>query len=347
MRRDGRAPVPDRRRAAARAPGRARRLGRRAAAGWSSRTTTTPSSATTASRSARSRGCAPERVVYAGSASKMLAPGLRLGLARRAARRSPDGRHGREAGRRPRLARHRPARVRRLHRPRRARPPPPPDAADLPGPPRRAARGARAAPAGAPAGRRVGGAPRPRLAAPGVDEAAIVAAAAAAGIGMSGITSRRITGDGRQGLVFGYGLIREEPIEEGVARLAEVIAGVGRAAATRARSPGLAPPPRGRRERSKLHGPGRPPRHTCRCFDQRRTPAPRLVTRTCGFLCARWRARELPVRPLCSMAIEASRDPPAGARRRPAESRAAPRAVPRALRPAAPAPRSAAGAAGR
>ena len=61
---------------------------------------------------------------------------------------------------------------------------------------------------------------------PGDDEVAILAAADAAGIGMSGIKSRWITGDGRQGLVFGYGLIREERIEEGVARLADVIADV-------------------------------------------------------------------------------------------------------------------------
>ena len=54
--RDRGPPVPDRRRAAARASGRARRLGRGAATRWSSRTTTTPSSATTASRSGRSRG---------------------------------------------------------------------------------------------------------------------------------------------------------------------------------------------------------------------------------------------------------------------------------------------------
>ena len=65
----------------------------------------------------------------------------------------------------------------------------------------------------------------------GDDEAAILAAADAAGIGMSGIRSRWITGDGRQGLVFGYGLIREEQIEEGVARLAAVIAAVRAAAA--------------------------------------------------------------------------------------------------------------------
>jgi DNA-binding transcriptional MocR family regulator len=43
---------------------------------------------------------------------------------------------------------------------------------------------------------------------------------------MSGIRSRWITGDGRQGLVFGYGLIGEERIEEGVGRLAAVMADV-------------------------------------------------------------------------------------------------------------------------
>ena len=63
----------------------------------------------------------------------------------------------------------------------------------------------------------------------GDDEAAILAAADAAGIGMSGIRSRWMAGDGRQGLVFGYGLIREERIEEGVERLAAVIEQVRRA----------------------------------------------------------------------------------------------------------------------
>jgi GntR family transcriptional regulator/MocR family aminotransferase len=61
---------------------------------------------------------------------------------------------------------------------------------------------------------------------PGDDEGAILEAAAPAGIGMYGIRSRWMNGDGRQGLVFGYGLIREDRIEEGVARLAAVIADV-------------------------------------------------------------------------------------------------------------------------
>ena len=54
-----RAPVPDRRSAAPRAPGGRRRLGTRAWRGWSWRTTTTGSSATTASRSAPSRASTP------------------------------------------------------------------------------------------------------------------------------------------------------------------------------------------------------------------------------------------------------------------------------------------------
>jgi GntR family transcriptional regulator / MocR family aminotransferase len=41
--------------------------------------TTTPNVGTTASRSAASRASAPDRVVYGGSASKTLAPGLRMG----------------------------------------------------------------------------------------------------------------------------------------------------------------------------------------------------------------------------------------------------------------------------
>jgi GntR family transcriptional regulator/MocR family aminotransferase len=59
-----------------------------------------------------------------------------------------------------------------------------------------------------------------------LDEEAILAASDAAGIGMSGIRSRWMGGHGRHGLVFGYGLIREERIEEGVERLATVIAGL-------------------------------------------------------------------------------------------------------------------------
>ena len=52
--------------------------GRAAPAGWSWRTTTTASSATTVSPWARSRAWTPTGSVYLGTASKSLAPGLRL-----------------------------------------------------------------------------------------------------------------------------------------------------------------------------------------------------------------------------------------------------------------------------
>ena len=58
-----------------------------------------------------------------------------------------------------------------------------------------------------------------------VDEAAVLEAAAAAGIGLSGVTSRRVA-PGPAGLIFGYGAIAEGAIDEGIRRLADVIAGV-------------------------------------------------------------------------------------------------------------------------
>ena len=78
--RDARAPDAARRRAGAGGARRAARLGRRGrAAARRSRTTTTPSSATTAGPLGALQGRAPEQVAYLGSASKTLAPGLRLG----------------------------------------------------------------------------------------------------------------------------------------------------------------------------------------------------------------------------------------------------------------------------
>ena len=56
----------------------------------------------------------------------------------------------------------------------------------------------------------------------GADEAAILAGAAAAGIGVAGLASRRVE-TGPPGLIFGYGAIHEGAIDEGVARLAPVI----------------------------------------------------------------------------------------------------------------------------
>ena len=58
----------------------------------------------------------------------------------------------------------------------------------------------------------------------GLDEARIVRTAAEAGIAVSGLTPRRIA-PGRVGLVFGYGLITEPAIEAAVERLAPVIRG--------------------------------------------------------------------------------------------------------------------------
>ena len=54
------------------------------------------------------------------------------------------------------------------------------------------------------------------------DEAAILASAAAAGIAVGALTPRRVV-PGRAGLIFGYGTIDEGRIPAGVARLAEVI----------------------------------------------------------------------------------------------------------------------------
>jgi GntR family transcriptional regulator / MocR family aminotransferase len=171
------------------------------------------------------QGLRPERVIYAGSASKTLAPGLRLGWIAAPpvlvdgitdAKLAAD--HGSPVidqlaladfiGR-GELDRHL-RRMRPIYRGRR-------DALlaaiarHLP----------ELRPVGASAGLHV-------LAwlPPGDDEATILAAADAAGIGMSGIRSRWITRDGREGLVFGYGLIGEERIEEGVGRLAAVMADV-------------------------------------------------------------------------------------------------------------------------
>jgi GntR family transcriptional regulator/MocR family aminotransferase len=171
------------------------------------------------------QGLRPDRVVYAGSASKTLAPGLRLGWLA-----APDALvdgltdaklaadHGSPAidqlaladfiGR-GELDRHL-RRMRPIYRARR-------DtllaamARHLP----------ELEPVGASAGLHV-------LAwlPDSLDEEAILAASDAAGIGMSGIRSRWMGGHGRHGLVFGYGLIREERIEEGVERLATVIAGL-------------------------------------------------------------------------------------------------------------------------
>jgi GntR family transcriptional regulator/MocR family aminotransferase len=167
------------------------------------------------------QGLSPDRVVYAGSASKILAPGLRLGwfvvptamadavaLAKRTADLgSPaiDQLAFADFLTRGELDRHL-RRLRPIYRARR-------DvllaalARHLP----------ELHPVGASAGLHV-------LAwlPPDLDEAAVVEAAARAGIRVQGV-GRRADGADPGGLTFGYGAIGEDAIEPAVARLASVL----------------------------------------------------------------------------------------------------------------------------
>lgn len=56
-----------------------------------------------------------------------------------------------------------------------------------------------------------------------LDEAAVVAAAARRGLGIHGVGPYRIAGDGPGGLIFGYAILSEKAIAEGVALLATAI----------------------------------------------------------------------------------------------------------------------------
>src|SRR5438046_4081919 len=58
---------------------------------------------------------------------------------------------------------------------------------------------------------------------PDLDEAAVVAAAARAGVGMDGVTPYRVSHPGPGGLIFGYAAASEQAIAEGVGILARVI----------------------------------------------------------------------------------------------------------------------------
>jgi GntR family transcriptional regulator/MocR family aminotransferase len=172
------------------------------------------------------QGLAPDRVVYGGSASKILAPGLRLGwLLVPPALVDPMARAKKAADlgssaldqlafadfvSRGELDRHL-RRMRPIYRRRR-------DAllaalrANLP----------ELRPIGASAGLHV-------LAwlPDDIDEATVLARAADSGVAISGVTARRIDSIGPGGLVFGYAAVTEKGIEKGVRLLADAIRGAG------------------------------------------------------------------------------------------------------------------------
>jgi GntR family transcriptional regulator/MocR family aminotransferase len=168
------------------------------------------------------QGLAPERVVYAGSASKVLAPGLRLGwllsppaLTERivAVKQAVDMGSAAldqlafaDVLERGELDRHL-RRMRPIYRRRR-------DAL--------IAALARWIPDLRPLGASAGLHLHAWLPAD-LDEDALIAAAGRAGIGVTGLTSRRVA-PGPAGLVLGYGAIAEGAIDEGIRRLAGVIA---------------------------------------------------------------------------------------------------------------------------
>jgi len=178
------------------------------------------------------QGLAPDRVVYAGSASKTLAPGLRLGwfvmpghLAEPMAAAKIAADRGSPALEQLALAdlitrgefdRHL-RRMRPVYRRRR-------DAllAAL------ARRLPWLEPAGVSAGLHL-----VTWLPPDLDEAAVVGAAGRAGVGIEGVTPYRISHPGPGGLIFGYACASEQSIAEGVDILARVI---GRDGARPARS---------------------------------------------------------------------------------------------------------------
>ena len=171
------------------------------------------------------QGLRPDRVVYTGSASKILAPGLRLGwlvappdlvepltaTKQAADNGSPafDQLAFADILERGELDHHL-RRMRPIYRSRR-------DAllASL------ARRLPSFRPAGASAGLHV-----LALLPADLDEAAIVERAAEVGIGLSGLSPRRIA-PGPPGLIFGYGAIAESAIDGAVERLAGVVSAVG------------------------------------------------------------------------------------------------------------------------
>ena len=134
------------------------------------------------------QGLDPDRVVYAGTASKTLAARVPPRLAHPAAGPRRTGRRG-QAARRPGLTHPRPAHLRRLPLARRVRPPPPPHAPHLPTPARCAPRCPRASTcrssspsASPPACTSSPGSPTT------YDENAVVAAAAAEGVAIAPVS---------------------------------------------------------------------------------------------------------------------------------------------------------------
>jgi GntR family transcriptional regulator/MocR family aminotransferase len=168
------------------------------------------------------QGLAPDRVVYAGSASKTLAPGLRLGwfvmpghLAEPMAAAKIAADRGSPALEQLALAdlitrgeldRHL-RRMRPVYRRRR-------DALLT----ALAQRLPRLEPVGISAGLHL-----VTWLPPDVDEAAVVEAAARAGVGIEGVTPYRISRPGPGGLIFGYATVNEHTIAEGVDILARVM----------------------------------------------------------------------------------------------------------------------------
>ena len=171
------------------------------------------------------QGMAPDRVVYAGSASKTLAPGLRLGwfvmpghLAESMAEAKIAADRGSPALEQLALAdliargefdRHL-RRMRPVYRRRR-------DAL-------LAALSRRLPwlePAGVSAGLHL-----VTWLPPGLDEATVVDAAGRSGVGIEGVTPYRISHPGPDGLIFGYATVSEAAIVEGIDILADVIAGL-------------------------------------------------------------------------------------------------------------------------
>ncbi|HEY7260783.1 MAG TPA: PLP-dependent aminotransferase family protein [Trebonia sp.] len=168
------------------------------------------------------QGMAPDRVVYAGSASKILAPGLRLGWFA-----VPEHLSGPMAAAKVAADRGSPAleqlaladlitrgeldrhlrRMRPVYRRRRD--------ALLEALARRLPQ---LRPAGVSAGLHLVAWLPPHL-----DEAAVVDAAARAGVGIEGVTPYRISHEGPGGLIFGYAAVHERAITEGVDILARVI----------------------------------------------------------------------------------------------------------------------------